>query len=121
MNRILMVAFLTAGMTIAGNMWENHGFNFSYFRQGAVDSVTVFPGPDCSVPVAFCVGQAGYRSTDDPSRGILGRRDTAILGCYSQGGTDLRLAVFARDRGGQFTLHTREPYTARQLNWVVLL
>ncbi|OPL18363.1 MAG: hypothetical protein AVO35_05830 [Candidatus Aegiribacteria sp. MLS_C] len=105
-------------------LWDSTGkageeVVFIHDGQGIVSMrMPGFPGSDSSFPVAFCVGQAGYRSTDDPSQGILGRWDTAILGCYTQGGPDLLLAVFARERDGGLALQTREPYTVQQLSRV---
>lgn len=73
-------------------------------------SLPDFPGSATASPLTFCVGQNGYRAADDPSQGILGRWDTAILGCYSTGSSGPQLMVFTRDTDGQFRLQTRDPY-----------
>lgn len=75
-----------------------------------------FPGSDRAVPVAFCVGQNGQDLTDPIPTGILGRWDTAIMGCYELGGTDTRLVVFGREGDDSFILETDEPFPLRALD-----
>lgn len=74
-----------------------------------------FPGSERAVPLAFCVGEGGHNGTDHPSDGILGKWDTAIMGCYLIGGTETRLVVFEKEGADGFSLETGDPIAIRGL------
>jgi len=77
-------------------------------------SLPEFPGSDRAKPLAFCVGQGTCQTPGDGFKGILGRGDTAILGCYLMDGKYVLVTVFGRNEEGLFQLETT--YSLRKMN-----
>ncbi len=74
-----------------------------------------FPGSDTARPLAFCVGQSAYQFSATGFEGILGRGDTAILGCYLMDDNEVQVVVFQRSESALFSLETMTPYILEKM------
>lgn len=68
-----------------------------------------FQGSETARPLAFCVGETGYRGNGGIFDGIIGRSNTAIMGVYIDEGGEVSINIFSRTEWGQFQLDIRDP------------
>jgi hypothetical protein len=68
-----------------------------------------FQGSEGVKPLAFCVGETGYRGNGGVFDGVIGRSNTAILGVYADEIGEVSVNVFSRGEWGKFQLDTRNP------------
>ncbi len=78
-------------------------------------SLPEFPGSDRASPLAFCVGQGEFRPVATVFEGILGKGDTAVLGCYLMDDNRVCVVVFERTEDNIFRLQTIEPYILKKM------
>ncbi len=78
-------------------------------------SLPEFPGSERARPLAFCVGQGEYRSPSIGFEGILGKGDTAVLGCYRMDNGEVYVVVFERTWNDHFRLETRKPFILEKI------
>ncbi|MCK4671642.1 MAG: hypothetical protein KAT47_03800 [Candidatus Aegiribacteria sp.] len=76
--------------------------------------LVLYPLPDfqesgIARPLAFCVGETGYRGDGGVFDGVIGRSNTAILGVYADNNNDVFVYIFSRGEWGEFQMDTRNP------------
>ncbi len=60
-------------------------------------------------PLAFCVGETGYRGNGGIFDGVIGRSNTAILGVYTDDNGEVFVNIFSRAEWGEFQMDIRDP------------
>ncbi|MCD4846894.1 MAG: hypothetical protein K8R76_01740 [Candidatus Aegiribacteria sp.] len=69
-----------------------------------------FQGSETAKPLAYCIGETGYRGSGGVFDGVIGRSNTAILGVYVDDNNEIIINVFSRGgEWGKFQLDTRNP------------
>ena len=75
-----------------------------------LDSLPDFQDSGIARPMAFCVGETGYRENGVVFDGVIGRSNTAILGVYVNDNNEVTVNIFSRGECGEFHLDMRYPF-----------
>ncbi len=100
------------GAVVLWDSLSNAGGAMVVYFDGTDLVLSPLPGFQCSgiaKPLAFCVGETGYRWNERIFDGVIGRSNTAILGVYVDGNSEVFVNVFSRREWGGFQLDIRNP------------